>query len=79
MDSSSTQLSDLDGSKSVQIKVPVVATVTEKNEDGRISFVIEPPGPDQEQGMQYLRTFEMKMCSRSLCYYFLDLRFRTFF
>ncbi|XP_031781305.1 serendipity locus protein H-1-like isoform X2 [Nasonia vitripennis] len=49
MDSSSTQLSDLDGSKSVQIKVPVVATVTERNEDGRISFVIEPPGPDQEQ------------------------------
>lgn len=53
MDSNSTQLSDMDGSKSVQIKVPVVATVTEKIEtDGKISFIIEPPGPDQEQGLQ---------------------------
>ncbi|XP_011503483.1 PREDICTED: uncharacterized protein LOC105366662 [Ceratosolen solmsi marchali] len=50
MDSSSAQLSDVDGSKSVQIKVPVVATVTEKLEaDGKINFLIEPPGPDQEQ------------------------------
>lgn len=39
------------GTKSVQIKVPVVATVTEKiDADGKISFVIEPPGPDQDQG-----------------------------
>ena len=52
MDSSSTQLSDIDGSKSVQIKVPVVATITEKIEDdGKTTFVIEPPGPDQEQGL----------------------------
>jgi hypothetical protein len=51
MDSSSNQISDIDGSKSVQIKVPVVATVTEKIEaDGKINFLIEPPGPDQEQG-----------------------------
>ncbi|KAJ8679392.1 hypothetical protein QAD02_015179 [Eretmocerus hayati] len=50
MDPNSTSLSDVDGSKSIQIKVPVVATVTEKIDDeGKITFIIEPPGPDQDQ------------------------------
>ena len=50
MDSTSKTM-DIDGSKSVQIKVPVVATVTEKiDDDGKISFLIEPPGPDPDQG-----------------------------
>ncbi|XP_058800319.1 uncharacterized protein LOC131669461 [Phymastichus coffea] len=49
IDSNNAQLSE-DGSKSIQIKVPVVATVTEKLEsDGKICFLIEAPGPEQEQ------------------------------
>ncbi|XP_012285816.1 uncharacterized protein LOC105702671 [Orussus abietinus] len=41
---------DGDGMKAVQIKVPVVATVTQKIEpDGKVSFLVEAPGPDQEQ------------------------------
>ncbi|XP_036147463.1 uncharacterized protein LOC105835607 [Monomorium pharaonis] len=47
----STEAPDADGNKAVQVKVPVVATVTQNIElDGRSSFVIEPPGAEQEQG-----------------------------
>lgn len=47
----SPTLADVDGVKAVQIKVPVVATVTQRIEsDGSYSFLIEPPGPGQEQG-----------------------------
>lgn len=47
----SPSAADLDGVKAVQIKVPVVATVTQRVEpDGSYSFLIEPPGPGQEQG-----------------------------
>lgn len=47
----STEASDADGNKAVQVKVPVVATVIQNIEpDGRSSFVIEPPGAEQEQG-----------------------------
>ncbi|XP_039305498.1 uncharacterized protein LOC105205750 isoform X3 [Solenopsis invicta] len=46
----STEASDADGNKAVQVKVPVVATVIQNIEpDGRSSFVIEPPGAEQEQ------------------------------
>ncbi|XP_024867508.1 uncharacterized protein LOC112451832 [Temnothorax curvispinosus] len=42
--------SDTDGNKAVQVKVPVVATVMQNIEpDGRSSFIIEPPGAEQEQ------------------------------
>jgi len=44
------ETSDVDG-KAVQVKVPVVATVMQNIEpDGRSSFIIEPPGAEQEQG-----------------------------
>ncbi|KAK0175162.1 hypothetical protein PV327_008937 [Microctonus hyperodae] len=37
-------------SKAVQVKVPVVATVTQNIQaDGKINFIIEPPSSDQEQ------------------------------
>lgn len=46
-----TETSDADGNKAVQVKVPVVATVIQNIEpDGRSSFIIEPPGAEQEQG-----------------------------
>ncbi|KAL7305187.1 hypothetical protein TKK_0002580 [Trichogramma kaykai] len=59
----STQFVD-HGQKSVQIKVPVVATVTEKvNDDGRTTFIIEPPGPDQEQVYSIQNLREKQSCS----------------
>ncbi|XP_046430218.1 uncharacterized protein LOC124184497 [Neodiprion fabricii] len=46
----SPTLAELDGIKAVQIKVPVVATVTQHiGPDGSSSFIVEPPGPGQEQ------------------------------
>ena len=45
-----TQFSE-NSEKSMQIKVPVVATVIEKVKNGQISFIVEPPGPDQDQGI----------------------------
>lgn len=46
-----TETSDADGNKAVQVKVPVVATVIQNIEpNGKSSFVIEPPGAEQEQG-----------------------------
>ncbi|XP_011865272.1 PREDICTED: uncharacterized protein LOC105560626, partial [Vollenhovia emeryi] len=46
-----TETSDADGNKAVQVKVPVVATVIQNIEpDGRSSFIIEPPGAEEEQG-----------------------------
>ncbi|XP_048512267.1 uncharacterized protein LOC105689158 isoform X2 [Athalia rosae] len=46
----SPTLAEVDGVKAVQIKVPVVATVTQRIEpDGNWSYLIEPPGPGQEQ------------------------------
>lgn len=51
----STESSDADGNKAVQVKVPVVATVIQNIEtDGKSSFVIEPPGAEQEQGKLFL-------------------------
>ncbi|XP_029658905.1 uncharacterized protein LOC115232889 isoform X4 [Formica exsecta] len=48
--SNPTESSDADGNKAVQVKVPVVATVIQNIEtDGKSSFVIEPPGAEQEQ------------------------------
>ncbi|KMQ94469.1 fez family zinc finger protein 2 [Lasius niger] len=45
-----TETSDADGNKAVQVKVPVVATVIQNIEpNGKSSFVIEPPGAEQEQ------------------------------
>lgn len=42
---------DTDGTKAVQVKVPVVATVIQNIEpDGKSSFIVEPPGAEQEQG-----------------------------
>ncbi|KAL0127665.1 hypothetical protein PUN28_003150 [Cardiocondyla obscurior] len=50
MTSNPIETSDADGNKAVQVKVPVVATVIQNIEpDGRSSFVIEPPGAEQEQ------------------------------
>ena len=44
-------LSPEDSAKSVQVKVPVVATITQKmDSNGKMSYLVEPPGPDQEQG-----------------------------
>ncbi|XP_072756885.1 uncharacterized protein [Anoplolepis gracilipes] len=48
--SNPTETSDADGNKAVQVKVPVVATVIQNIEsDGKSSFMIEPPGAEQEQ------------------------------
>lgn len=45
------ETSDTDGNKSLQVKVPVVATVMQNIEpDGKSSFIIEPPSAEQEQG-----------------------------
>lgn len=45
------EAADVDGNKAVQVKVPVVATVIQNIEvDGKSSFVIEPPGTEQEEG-----------------------------
>jgi hypothetical protein len=45
------ETSDIDGSKAVQVKVPVVATVMQNIEpDGKSVFVVEPPGAEHEQG-----------------------------
>ncbi|XP_018398722.1 PREDICTED: uncharacterized protein LOC108776560 [Cyphomyrmex costatus] len=45
-----TETSDADGNKAVQVKVPVVATVMQNIEpDGRSTFIVEPPGAEQEQ------------------------------
>lgn len=42
---------DLDRIKAVQIKVPVVATVIQNvDPDGKINFIVEPPGPENEHG-----------------------------
>ena len=42
-----------DGMKALQIKVPVVATITQNlDEEGRQSFTVEAPGPDQDQGKE---------------------------
>ncbi|KAH0950916.1 hypothetical protein HN011_002475 [Eciton burchellii] len=44
------ETSDIDGSKAVQVKVPVVATVMQNIEpDGKSVFVVEPPGAEHEQ------------------------------
>nr|XP_012221938.1 PREDICTED: uncharacterized protein LOC105671946 [Linepithema humile] len=46
----SIETADVDGNKAVQVKVPVVATVIQNIEaDGKSSFVIEPPGAEQEE------------------------------
>lgn len=46
-----TETSDSDGTKAVQVKVPVVATVIQNVEpDGKSNFIIEPPGVEQVQG-----------------------------
>ncbi|KAL6268477.1 hypothetical protein P5V15_001610 [Pogonomyrmex californicus] len=46
----SIETSDTDSNKAVQVKVPVVATVIQNIEsDGKSSFVIEPPGAEEEQ------------------------------
>ncbi|XP_053983689.1 uncharacterized protein LOC128878981 [Hylaeus volcanicus] len=46
---SPTIASDADRIKAVQIKVPVVATVIQNVDlDGKISFIVEPPGPENE-------------------------------
>lgn len=43
-------------SKAVQVKVPVVATVTQNIQaDGKINFIIEPPSSDQEQGNKHTK------------------------
>ncbi|XP_078046693.1 uncharacterized protein LOC144475043 [Augochlora pura] len=40
---------DADRIKAVQIKVPVVATVIQSiDPDGKINFIVEPPGPESE-------------------------------
>lgn len=42
---------DPDRIKAVQIKVPVVATVIQNvDPEGKISFAVEPPGPENEHG-----------------------------
>ncbi|XP_076243319.1 uncharacterized protein LOC143184743 [Calliopsis andreniformis] len=46
---SPTIAADADRIKAVQIKVPVVATVIQNVEsDGKINFLVEPPGPENE-------------------------------
>lgn len=45
------ETTNTDGAKAVQVKVPVVATVTQNIEsDGKSSFIIEPPTVEHEQG-----------------------------
>lgn len=57
----SIETSDADGNKAVQVKVPVVATVIQNIEpDGRSSFVIEPPGTEQEQGKLSRQSYEAR-------------------
>ncbi|XP_032684236.1 uncharacterized protein LOC116850276 isoform X3 [Odontomachus brunneus] len=47
---SPNETTDTDGTKAVQVKVPVVAIVIQNIEpDGKSSFIIEPPGAEQEQ------------------------------
>ncbi|XP_043264513.1 uncharacterized protein LOC122404540 [Colletes gigas] len=46
---SPTIAAEMDRIKAVQIKVPVVATVIQNlDSDGKTSFIIEPPGPENE-------------------------------
>ncbi|KAG7188889.1 hypothetical protein KM043_008495 [Ampulex compressa] len=50
MSVNSPMTTDTDGSKALQIKVPVVATVIQNVEpDGKISFAIESPGTENDQ------------------------------
>ncbi|CAK9828293.1 Fez family zinc finger protein 2 [Anthophora retusa] len=49
MSLSPTILADADRIKAVQVKVPVVATVIQNvDPDGKVNFIIEPPGPENE-------------------------------
>lgn len=53
-----------DGTKAVQVKVPVVATVIQNIEsDGKSTFIIEPPGSEQEQGRLSRQTRKMSQMS----------------
>lgn len=53
MNLSPTISTDADRIKAVQVKVPVVATVKQSVEpDGKMSFIVEPPGPENEHGKQ---------------------------
>ncbi|XP_017880353.1 zinc finger protein 148-like [Ceratina calcarata] len=46
---SPTISTDVDRMKSIQVKVPVVASVTQNiDADGKISFSVDPPGPENE-------------------------------
>lgn len=66
MSLSPTITADPDRIKAVQVKVPVVATVIQSiDSDGKMNFIVEPPGPENEHGKQtnlsrYLLQFERK-------------------
>nr|XP_034193225.1 uncharacterized protein LOC117610217 isoform X2 [Osmia lignaria] len=45
----SPMIPDVDRVKAVQVKVPVVATVIQNiDPDGKMNFIVEPPGPENE-------------------------------
>lgn len=51
MSLSPTISADADRIKAVQVKVPVVATVIQNiDPDGKMNFIVEPPGPEDEHG-----------------------------
>lgn len=51
MSLSPTISADADRIKAVQVKVPVVATVIQNiDSDGKMNFIVEPPGPEDEHG-----------------------------
>lgn len=53
MSLSPTITADPDRIKAVQVKVPVVATVIQSiDSDGKMNFIVEPPGPENEHGKQ---------------------------
>lgn len=53
MSLSPTISTEADRIKAVQVKVPVVATVIQNiDSEGKMNFIVEPPGPENEHGEQ---------------------------
>lgn len=59
----SPMIPDVDRVKAVQVKVPVVATVIQNiDPDGKMNFIVEPPGPENEHGEKtFLYLFSIKV------------------
>lgn len=51
-----------DSAKSVQVKVPVVATIIQKVEaSGKFTYSVEPPGPEQEEGIYKISSLNSEL------------------